>query len=323
MSRVFLIEGGRCEKHGVPTIVSWQAIRTGFPGLSRCGDGHSGSRHRVVESAGSHRAPARGQATPDPAPFVRRRVWSLVPRSRDRARAASRAELAARTAAREALRPPTPIGYVTTFEAATKTGVTAKTVLRRAMPLGAVRAGPRWWIPVEAVNEIVRQLRDDADMAAYDAKGWLSLREAAGIIGCDDSTVLTYVTRGAIERRNAPRNRPSLSRPSVERFARTCSTGGECTGTPCPLPSEERLGVFHVWSPVEPVSPAALRGSGCHVPDSLPVSPVAGKESSLLANVWHTNVEVPKSDPARVPRHRTGPTSPVCLHPGQGYVHRD
>ena len=52
--------------------------------------------------------------------------------------------LAARTAAREALRPPTPIGYVTTFEAATKTGVTAKTVLRRAMPLGAVRAGSRW-----------------------------------------------------------------------------------------------------------------------------------------------------------------------------------
>lgn len=121
---------------------------------------------------------------------------------------------------------------MTTFEAATKTGVTAKTVLRRAMPLGAVRAGPRWWIPVEAVNEIVRQLRDDADMAAYDAKGWVSLREAAGIIRCDDSTVLTYVTRGAIERRT---KESALAQPAVCRALRqNVLYWGEGTGTPCP-----------------------------------------------------------------------------------------
>jgi hypothetical protein len=50
---------------------------------------------------------------------------------------------------------------------------------------------------------------------AADAERWISLREAAGIIGCDDSTVLTYVKRGPIERRNALRNQAS----SVERFA--------------------------------------------------------------------------------------------------------
>ena len=137
------------------------------------------------------------------------------------AREAERAErreakLAARRAAR---RPPKPIGYLTTTEAAATTGVSDKTVLRRAKPLGAVRVGDRWWIPVEAVEEIVRQLRDEADRASADAERWVSLREAARIIGCDDSTVLTYVKRGAIERRNAPRNQPSLSRSSVERFA--------------------------------------------------------------------------------------------------------
>ena len=72
---------------------------------------------------------------------------------------------------------------------------------------------------MEAVEEIVRQLRDEAAAPAPTPKRWVSLREAARIIGCDDSTVLTYVKRGAIERRNAPRNQPSLSRPSVERFA--------------------------------------------------------------------------------------------------------
>ena len=55
---------------------------------------------------------------------------------------------------------------------------------------------------------------------AEDAERWVSLREAARIIGRDDSTVLTYVKRGAIEQRNAPRNQASLSRSSVERFAR-------------------------------------------------------------------------------------------------------
>ena len=139
------------------------------------------------------------------------------------AREAERAERReAKLAARERpsdTRPPKPIGYVTTAEAAARTGVSHKTVLRRAKPLGAVRAGDRWWIPVEAVEEIVRQLRDEAERPLPTPNSWVSLREAARIIGCDDSTVLTYVKRGAIERRNAPRNRPSLSRPSVERFA--------------------------------------------------------------------------------------------------------
>lgn len=81
------------------------------------------------------------------------------------------------------------------------------------------RNGRRWWIPAEAVDEIRRQLRRERVEADLDAKSWVSLREAARIIGCDDSTVLTYVKRGAIERRSAPRNQPSLNRSSVENFA--------------------------------------------------------------------------------------------------------
>ena len=88
-----------------------------------------------------------------------------------------------------------------------------------------MRVGERWLIPVEAVEEIIRQLRTEVDEAAADAERWVSLREAARIIGCDDSTVLTYVKRGTIERRNAPRNQPSLSRPSVEQFATRWRTG--------------------------------------------------------------------------------------------------
>ena len=55
--------------------------------------------------------------------------------------------------------------------------------------------------------------RDEAVEVAADAERWVSLREAARIIGRDDSTVLTYVKRGVIEQRNAPRNQASLSRP--------------------------------------------------------------------------------------------------------------
>ena len=68
-------------------------------------------------------------------------------------------------------------------------------------------------------DEIRRQLRRETVEAALDARSWVSLREAARIIGCDDSTVLTYVKRGVIERRSAPRNQPSLSRRSVDSFA--------------------------------------------------------------------------------------------------------
>ena len=112
-----------------------------------------------------------------------------------------------------------PNGYLTTVEAAARAGLSSKTLIRRAKPLGAVQRGRRWWIPAEAVDEIRRQLRRETVEAALDAKSWVSLREAARIIGCDDSTVLTYVKRGVIERRNAPRNQPSLSRRSVDSFA--------------------------------------------------------------------------------------------------------
>ena len=115
--------------------------------------------------------------------------------------------------------PPMPHGYLTTVEAAARAGLSSKTLIRRAKPLGAVQRGRRWWIPAEAVDEIRRQLRREAVEAALDAKSWVSLREAARIIGCDDSTVLTYVKRGVIERRSAPRNQPSLSRRSVDSFA--------------------------------------------------------------------------------------------------------
>jgi hypothetical protein len=126
------------------------------------------------------------------------------------------AKIAARRAAR---RPPPRFGYVKTAEATAKTGLSSKSVLGRAKPLGAHRVGRSWWIPSNVVEEIVHQLRAEKVNAEIDAKSWVSLRDAARIIGCDDSTVLRYVKQGAIKRRTAPRNRPSLSRRSVERFA--------------------------------------------------------------------------------------------------------
>jgi hypothetical protein len=108
---------------------------------------------------------------------------------------------------------------VTTAEATAKTGLSTKSVLRRAKPLGALRVGRSWWIPSNVVDQIVRQLRAEKANAEIDAKSWVSLRDAARIIGCDDSTLLRYVKQGAIKRRSAPHNRPSLSRRSVERFA--------------------------------------------------------------------------------------------------------
>ena len=108
-----------------------------------------------------------------------------------------------------------PSGYLTTVEAAARTGLSSKTLIKRAKPLGALQRGRRWWIPAGAVDEIRRQLRRERDEAVLDAKSWVSLREAARIIGCDDNTVLTYVKRGEIERRSAPRNQPSISRRSV------------------------------------------------------------------------------------------------------------
>jgi hypothetical protein len=134
----------------------------------------------------------------------------------DDRRARREAKLAARQAART---PPQPMGYVTTAEATATTGLSSKTVLRRAKPLGALRVGRSWWIPSNAADQIVRQLRAEKVNAEIDGNSWVSLRDAARIIGCDDSTVLRYVKQGAIERRSAPHNRPSLSRRSVERFA--------------------------------------------------------------------------------------------------------
>ena len=61
-------------------------------------------------------------------------------------------------------------------------------------------------------------------MTAADAERWVSLREAARIIGCDDNTVLNYVKRGAIEQRSVPRNQPSFSRSSVDGFASASRT---------------------------------------------------------------------------------------------------
>ena len=123
------------------------------------------------------------------------------------------------SATRAARRPPQPVGYVTTAEATVTTGLSSKAVLRRAKPLGALRIGRSWWIPSDAVDQILRQLRAEKMQAEIDAKKWVSLRDAATIIGCDDSTVLRYVKQGAIKRRSAPHNRPSLSRRSVEGFA--------------------------------------------------------------------------------------------------------
>ena len=139
--------------------------------------------------------------------------FGLWYRAREAERVArSEARLAARRAARGSRTPPRPVGFVTLPEAAVSVGRSNKTVLRRARPLGAVLAGDRWWIPCEAVEEIVRQLRVEADQATSEASRWVSLREAARIIGCDDSTVLAYVKRGAIEHQSAsPLGRTAVS----------------------------------------------------------------------------------------------------------------
>jgi hypothetical protein len=82
-------------------------------------------------------------------------------------RARQERKLAARRAAR---RPPQRVGYVTTAEATGKTGLSSKTVLRRAMPLGALRVGRSWWIPSDVVDQIVRQLRAERVDAEMEAK---------------------------------------------------------------------------------------------------------------------------------------------------------
>lgn len=124
-----------------------------------------------------------------------------------------------RAQGRDERTPPMPSGYLSSVEAAARAGLSSKTVIKRAQPLGATQRGRQWWIPAEAVNEIRRQLRRERAEADRDAISWVSLCDAAKIIGCDDNTVLTYVKRGAIEQRSVPRNQPSLSRRSVESFA--------------------------------------------------------------------------------------------------------
>jgi hypothetical protein len=85
----------------------------------------------------------------------------------DDRRARREAKLSATRAAR---RPPQPVGYVTTAEATVTTGLSTKTVLRRAKPLGALRIGRSWWISSDAVDQILRQLRAEKLQAEIDAR---------------------------------------------------------------------------------------------------------------------------------------------------------
>ena len=90
------------------------------------------------------------------------------------AREAERSERREKQRARgqAARTPPMPNGYLTTVEAAARTGLSSKTLIRRAKPLGAVQRGRRWWIPAEAADEIHRQLRRERVESALDAKSW-------------------------------------------------------------------------------------------------------------------------------------------------------
>jgi excisionase family DNA binding protein len=110
--------------------------------------------------------------------------------------------------------PPDATGWLDTTQAAARLGVSRTHVpwLAERGVIDGVRRGQRWWLD-EASVEARRTQRE------VEHQQWVSVVEAAEIIGCSPQTVLAAAKAGRIEQRHLPRGFPSLSRASVQAFA--------------------------------------------------------------------------------------------------------
>lgn len=100
-------------------------------------------------------------------------------------------------------------GWMTSNSAAEALGVSTSTVLRmvRADELVGEKIGQRWLIRAERVQAL-----------ADERSQWVSMAQAAAVVGCAETTIQMAVKRGEIEQRVAHRTTPSLSRRSVEEY---------------------------------------------------------------------------------------------------------
>jgi len=112
--------------------------------------------------------------------------------------------------------------------------------------LPAKKLGGRWWLDERAVRE---RLAEEAR--------WVSMVDAAAIVGCHPKTVLEHAKAGDIEQRQANRGSPSLLRTSVEAFGvrwrAVAGGGGAAVCGPVsrsPRPSEDG----HEWIGVAEVA---------------------------------------------------------------------
>jgi excisionase family DNA binding protein len=71
----------------------------------------------------------------------------------------------------------------------------------------------RWWVRAGSVEALARRREEEAR--------WVSVVEAARAVGCSPNTIVRAAQRGEIVQRRAERQRPSLSRASVQEFGET------------------------------------------------------------------------------------------------------
>jgi hypothetical protein len=101
-------------------------------------------------------------------------------------------------------------GWVSTRDAADRLGVSMAAVIHRVDHgrLLGTRHGGRLWIRAE-----------DLEAHAVEEARWISITEAAIIIGCSASRVGELVRTGLIEQRKAATRMPSIDRRSAEAYA--------------------------------------------------------------------------------------------------------
>jgi excisionase family DNA binding protein len=139
--------------------------------------------------------------------------WWRDRQSRQEAR--RRERQARQTGGRADPQPPSPTGWLSTQDAADILGVAAGQVpwlIGRGHLEGELH-NRRWWVREGSVDELARRRAEEAQ--------WVSAAEAARAVGCSQSVILRAANRGEIVQRKVERQRPSLSRPSVQAFQQT------------------------------------------------------------------------------------------------------
>ncbi|MDN4175636.1 helix-turn-helix domain-containing protein [Nocardioides sp. SOB77] len=118
--------------------------------------------------------------------------------------------------------------------AAQRFGVSTVTVRRwmEAGRLEGVRRSERW-IREESVQRLMDELLEDAAT-------WVSLADAADIIGCSIATVPGFVTEGLVVQRPGPRQQASINRGSAERAGRVLAERREAKRAERRLRDEQR-----------------------------------------------------------------------------------